>query len=213
MKLTKLFIFCFSSLLFSVYGQAQYIAVKGKIVDEKGLSVPGATILIKGTSKSTISDLDGVYEIKAPTNGSLTISYVGYETVQETINGRTKIDFKLVLSNQDLQEVVVVGYGTQKKSVVTGAISSIKAKDLEDLPITRIEQSLQGRVSGVFIAANSGAPGSSATVRVRGITSLGNNEPLWVIELRVTDGGPVSDLPVFAVPILDVIRPNNTHLL
>ena len=128
MKLTKLFIFCISSLLFSVYGQAQDIVVKGKIIDEKGLSIPGATSLIKGTSKSTISDLDGDYEIKAPTDGSLTISYVGYKTVQEPINGRTKIDFKLVLSSQDLQEVVVVGYGTQKKSVVTGSISSVKAK-------------------------------------------------------------------------------------
>ena len=206
MKLTKLFIFCFLSLLFSVYGHAQDIIVKGKIVDEKGLSIPGATILIKGTSKSNISDLEGDYEINAPTDGSLIISYVGYKTVEEMINGRTKIDFKLVLSSQDLQEVVVVGYGTQKKSVVTGAISSVKAKDLEDLPITRIEQSLQGRVSGVFIAANSGAPGSSATVRVRGITSLGNNEPLWVIDGVVVDAGGIGFLNQSDIESVEVLK-------
>ena len=206
MKLTKLFIFCFLSLLFSVYGHAQDIIVKGKIVDEKGLSIPGATILIKGTSKSNISDLEGDYEINAPTDGSLIISYVGYKTVEEMINGRTQIDFKLVLSSQDLQEVVVVGYGTQKKSVVTGAISSVKAKDLEDLPITRIEQSLQGRVSGVFIAANSGAPGSSATVRVRGITSLGNNEPLWVIDGVVVDAGGIGFLNQSDIESVEVLK-------
>ena len=206
MKLTKLFIFCFSSLLFSVYGLAQDITVKGKIIDEKGLSVPGATILIKGTSKSTISDLDGDYEIKAPTDGTLTVSYVGYKTVQEPINDRTKIDLKLFLTSQDLQEVVVVGYGTQKKSVVTGAISSVKAKDLEDLPITRIEQSLQGRVSGVYIAANSGAPGSSATVRVRGITSLGNNEPLWVIDGVVVDAGGIGFLNQSDIASVEVLK-------
>jgi hypothetical protein len=138
MKLTKLLIFCISSLLFSYYGFAQAIIVKGKITDEKGISIPGATILIKGTAKSTISDLNGDYEINAPSNGALTISYFGYKTTQEPINGRTKIDFELILLSQDLQEVVVVGYGTQKKSVVTGSISSVKAKDLEDLPITRI---------------------------------------------------------------------------
>ena len=206
MKLTKLFIFCILSLLFSVYGQAQDIIVKGRIIDEKGLSIPGVSILIKGISKSTTSDLDGDYEIKAPTDGSLTISYVGYKTIQEPINGRTKIDLKLVLSSQDLQEVVVVGYGTQKKSVVTGSISSVKAKDLEDLPITRIEQSLQGRVSGVFIAANSGAPGSSATVRVRGITSLGNNDPLWVIDGVVVDNGGIGFLNQSDIESVEVLK-------
>lgn len=206
MKLTKLFIFCFSSLLFSVYGQAQELTVNGKIVDERGLSIPGATIVIEGTEKSTISDLDGDYGIKAPSDGTLTISYLGYKTVQEPIKGRTKIDFKLVLSSQELQEVVVVGYGTQKKSVVTGAISSVKAKDLEDLPITRVEQSLQGRVSGVFIAANSGAPGSSATVRVRGVTSLGNNEPLWVIDGVIVDAGGIGYLNQSDIASVEVLK-------
>ena len=206
MKLTKLFIFCFSSLLFSVYGHAQDITVNGKIVDEKGLSIPGATIVIEGTVNSTISDLDGDYGIKAPSDGTLTISYLGYKTVQEPIRGRTKIDVKLVLSSQELQEVVVVGYGTQKKSVVTGAISSVKAKDLEDLPITRVEQTLQGRVSGVFIAANSGAPGSSATVRVRGITSLGNNEPLWVIDGVIVDAGGIGYLNQSDIESVEVLK-------
>ena len=206
MKLTKLLIFCISSLLFSVYGHAQDVAVKGKIVDETGMPVPGATILIKGTSKATATNFDGDYEIKAPSNGKLTISFIGYNTIEEAINGRNQIDVKLKTQSQDLNEVVVVGYGTQKKSVVTGAISSIKAKDLENLPITRVEQSLQGRTSGLTIAANSGQPGSSATIRVRGITTFGNNEPLWVVDGVVVDSGGIGFLNQSDISSIEVLK-------
>jgi hypothetical protein len=118
MKFTKTLIFCFSSLLFSLYGFAQEAIVKGKIVDENGLFIPGATIAVKGSKVATITDFDGSFTIKAPSNGTLVVSFIGYNTVQELINGRTEIDFKLKTQSQDLQEVVVVGYGTQKKSQV-----------------------------------------------------------------------------------------------
>ncbi|MDD5150348.1 MAG: carboxypeptidase-like regulatory domain-containing protein, partial [Flavobacterium sp.] len=164
MKLTKSLIFCFLSILFSVYGQAQEVSISGKVIDESGLPIPGATILIKGTANATASDLDGNYQIKAASSGTLVFSFVGYSSVQEAIKGRTRIDVKLNPESQTLQEVVVVGYGTQKKSVNTGAISSVKAKDLEKIPNGRVEQTLQGRVSGVIVSAQSGQPGAASTV-------------------------------------------------
>ncbi|WP_428230214.1 SusC/RagA family TonB-linked outer membrane protein [Flavobacterium sp.] len=206
MKLTKLLIFCISSLLFSVIAMAQDVTVNGTINDESGLPVPGATILIKGTSKATASDFDGKFQITVPSNGTLSISFVGYLTVQEAVNGRTKLEIKLRPESQSLNEVVVVGYGTQKKSVVTGSISSVKAKDLENLPVTRIEQSLQGRVSGVSIAANAGQPGSASTIRIRGFTTLNNNDPLWVVDGVIVDNGGIGYLNQSDIESIEVLK-------
>ncbi|MBX9806989.1 MAG: carboxypeptidase-like regulatory domain-containing protein, partial [Flavobacteriaceae bacterium] len=105
MKLTKLFIFCLSSLLFSIYIHAQDVNVKGKVNDENGMPIPGATILIKGTSKGTTSDLDGNYQIKAASSGTLVFSYLGYSSIKEPINGRTSINVRLQTESQALQEV------------------------------------------------------------------------------------------------------------
>ncbi|OXG03103.1 TonB-linked SusC/RagA family outer membrane protein [Flavobacterium araucananum] len=206
MKLTKLLIFCISSLLFSVIAIAQDVTVSGTINDESGLPVPGATILIKGTSKATASDFDGKFQITVPSNGTLSVSFVGYVTVQEPVNGRTKLEIKLRPESQSLNEVVVVGYGTQKKSVVTGSISSVKAKDLESLPITRVEQALQGRVSGVSIAANAGQPGSASTIRIRGFTTLNNNDPLWVVDGVIVDNGGIGYLNQSDIESIEVLK-------
>ncbi|MDL2141482.1 TonB-dependent receptor [Flavobacterium tructae] len=206
MKLTKLLIFCFSFLFFSVVTMAQDVTVSGIINDENGMPVPGASILIKGTNKATASDFDGKFQINVPANGTLTISFVGYNTVQEAVNGRTKIDVKLKAESQALNEVVVVGYGTQKKSVVTGSISSVKAKDLESLPITRVEQALQGRVSGVSIAANAGQPGSASTIRIRGFTTLNNNDPLWVVDGVIVDNGGIGYLNQSDIESIEVLK-------
>lgn len=206
MKLTKLLIFCVSSLLFSVIAVAQDVTVNGMINDESGMPVPGATVVLKGTTKSTASDFDGKFQIQVPSNGVLTVTFIGYTTVTEAVNGRTKITIQLKPESQSLNEVVVVGYGTQKKAVVTGAISSVKSADLKDLPITRVEQSLQGRVSGVTIAANAGQPGSSSTIRVRGITSFGNNEPLWVVDGVIVDSGGIGYLNQSDIESMEVLK-------
>jgi TonB-linked SusC/RagA family outer membrane protein len=208
MKFTKLFIFCFLSALFSVYAQAQDAVVNGKVLDENGLPIPGVTILIKGTTKATSSDMDGVYQIKASTSGTLVYSFVGYSSLQEAIKGRTRIDVKLAPETQSLQEVVVVGYGTQKKSVVTGAISSVKAKDLENVPNGRIEQALQGRVSGLTVAANAGQPGSASTIRIRGITTFteAGNDPLWVVDGVVVDNGGIGFLNQSDIESIEVLK-------
>jgi len=208
MKFTKLFIFCFLSALFSVYAQAQDAVVSGKVLDENGLPIPGVTILVKGTTKATSSDMDGNYQIKTATSGTLVFSYVSYSSLQEAIKGRNRIDVKLTPETQSLQEVVVVGYGTQKKSVVTGAISSVKAKDLENVPNGRIEQALQGRVSGVTIAANAGQPGSASTIRIRGITTFSEagNNPLWVVDGVIVDNGGIGYVNQSDIESIEVLK-------
>ena len=208
MKLTKLLVFCISSLLFSVIAVAQDVTVNGIINDENGLPVPGATVLLKGTTKSTASDFDGKFQIQAPSNGSLTITFIGYATVTEAVNGRTKITIQLKPESQSLNEVVVVGYGTQKKSVVTGAISSVKAADLEKVPNGRVEQTLQGRVAGVSVAAVSGQPGEKSKVRVRGITTFreGGNDPLWVVDGIAVDANAIGFINQSDIESIEVLK-------
>lgn len=208
MKLRKLLIFCISSLLFSVVAVAQDVTVNGIVNDESGMPVPGATIVLKGTTKSTASDFDGKFQIQVPSNGILTVTFIGYTTVTEAVNGRTKITIQLKPESQSLSEVVVVGYGTQKKAVVTGAISSVKAADLEKVPNGRVEQALQGRVAGVTIASSSGQPGAASTIRIRGITTFGDggNNPLWVIDGNVVDAGGIGFLNQSDIESIEVLK-------
>ncbi len=183
MKFTKLIIFCFFTMLFSVYGQAQQASISGKVVDKNGIPIPGATIVIKGTSVGTISDFNGDYEIKAGSNDTLMFSFIGYISVQEPINGRTQIDVKLQTQSQDLDEVVVVGYGTQKKINLTNAISTVKADSFDDRPIYSVAQAIQGNAAGVNVIQPSGKPGVELEVRIRGLSSLNSgNSPLYVID-------------------------------
>jgi TonB-linked SusC/RagA family outer membrane protein len=179
-------------LMLFLFFTSSYIAaqtkVSGVVSDDNGLTLPGANVMVVGSTKSVTTDMNGKYEINAPAEGTLSFSFVGFNTVKVSIKGKTKIDVKLASSAENLKDVVVIGYGTQKKGNVNSAISSVKAKDLENLKQVSVDQMLQGKVSGVSVTNNSGAPGSAASVRVRGTTSIsGTNEPLYVI-----DGVPVS---------------------
>ncbi|WP_281637248.1 SusC/RagA family TonB-linked outer membrane protein [Flavobacterium marginilacus] len=189
MKLTKLLIFCVSSLLFTVVMQAQDITINGKVNDEKGMPVPGATILIKGTPTAVSSDFDGKFEIKAPSNGVLVISFVGYTTLNLQISGRTQITAQLNPESQNLNEVVVVGYGTQKKMLTTGASLSLKGKDIAALKTGSAMEALQGIAPGVSVTRNSGAPGAGTRVTIRGLGTVGNSNPLYIV-----DGIAVGDI-------------------
>ncbi|KGO93734.1 SusC/RagA family TonB-linked outer membrane protein [Flavobacterium subsaxonicum] len=206
MKLLKLRFFYFVCLLSTLCAWAQDTNVSGKVTDENGLPVPGASVLVKGTSNSASSDIDGNYQIMASPSATLVISYVGYANQEIAINGQTSINVSLAPEAKTLEEVVVVGYGTQKKSVVTGAISSVKSKDLENLPLTTVGQSLQGRASGVFVAQNAGQPGSAATIRVRGITSFNNNNPLWVVDGVIVDNGGINYLNQSDIESMEVLK-------
>ena len=182
MKLTKLLIFCFLSVLFSVYGQAQDVSIKGKVIDENGLPIPGVSILIKGTTKATSSDMDGNYQLKADSNGTLVFSFVGYATVQEPIKGRTTINANLKPESQSLQEVVVIGYGTQKKGLITGASSNFKGEDLAALNTGSAMSALQGIAAGISITQNNGSPGAGTRVTIRGLGTIGNSSPLYIVD-------------------------------
>ncbi|WP_066224435.1 SusC/RagA family TonB-linked outer membrane protein [Formosa haliotis] len=206
LRLRQLVVLGILSLLYSNTLWAQALHVTGEVYDESGLPVTGATILEKGTSNGTIADFDGQFEIDAPSNAVLVVSSLGYLTQEIPVSGQSKLKITLVTDIQNLDEVVVVGYGVQKKSVVTGAISGVKESDLESLPITRVEQALQGRASGLTIAANSGQPGSSSTIRVRGITTFGNNEPLWVVDGVVVDAGGIGYLNQSDIESIEVLK-------
>jgi TonB-dependent starch-binding outer membrane protein SusC len=210
MKLTKLFIFCISSLLFSIYGNAQDIMVRGKVLDEKGMSVPGASILIQGSKNGTSTGFDGGYAIKAQPNDILVVSFIGYKSKTANINGKFIINFNLAPENTTLNEVVVVGYGTQKRSLVTGAVSSIKAKALTDNPNGAIGQVLQGRISGVSVTQDSGQPGSGSTIRVRGITTFNSSEngnnPLWVVDGVIVDNGGIGYVNQSDIESVEVLK-------
>lgn len=206
MKITKLHVLCFLSLLFTAYIQAQDLTVSGTVNDENGIPLPGVTILFKNTTKGTTTDFDGKFQIEAPADGVLVISYIGYTKIEVPINGQDSFAITLKENVEALDEVVVVGYGTQKKSVVTGAISGVKASDLKDLPVTRIEQSLQGRTSGLTIVTNSGQPGSSSTIRVRGITTINNNDPLWVVDGVIVDNDGIGYLNQSDIASIEVLK-------
>jgi len=193
--------------LIGFFASAQSYEIKGTVVDSSGDPLPGVTILVKNTSKGVSTDFDGNFVIPSVNNGdTLVFSYIGFTTREIIVNNSSDLRVVLTEDTQSLDEVVVVGYGTQKKSVVTGAISSVKAEDLEGLPVERVEQALQGRVSGVVIAADAGQPGSSSTVRVRGITTLGNNNPLWVIDGVVVDAGGIGYLNQSDIQSIEVLK-------
>ncbi|MFN7014201.1 MAG: SusC/RagA family TonB-linked outer membrane protein, partial [Bacteroidia bacterium] len=192
--------------VFIVSAQAQK-TVTGT-VNSGGLPLPGANVKAKGTAVETSADIDGKFTINVPTNATtLVVSFIGYATKEVAITNGNMI-IELTEQSNNLEEVVInVGYGTQKKSVVTGAISKVTAKDLEKVPNGRIEQSLQGRTAGVTIAMNAGQPGASSTVRVRGITTLnGGNNPIWVIDGVIVDPGALGAINQSDIESIEVLK-------
>lgn len=167
------------------------IPITGRIVDSKGAPLEGVSITIKGTARGTLTDQNGNFKIQVESeNAVLVFSLIGYQTIEQSVNGRSDFQVSMTTQTQSLNDVVVVGYGTQKKSVVTGAITSVKASDLEDQPVYRVEDALQGRTTGVTVIASSGQPGAAPTVRVRGTTSINNSDPLYVVDgVPLDDGG------------------------
>ncbi|PVY41708.1 SusC/RagA family TonB-linked outer membrane protein [Pontibacter virosus] len=164
--------------------------ITGTVTSDAGEPLIGASVSLKGTTTGAVTDINGSFSITVPDEGGvLVVTYIGFLQQEVPINDRTTVNIVLQTDAKALEEVVVIGYGVQKKSVVTGAISSVRATDLENQQITRVEQAIQGRTSGVTVASNSGAPGAASTVRVRGITTLNSNEPLYVVDGVVVSGG------------------------
>lgn len=162
----------------------QNVTVTGTVTDAvTGETLPGVNILIKGTTNGVITDLGGKYSIEVPDNAVLVFSYIGYLTEEVPVNGQRVIDLGMAPDIKNLDEVVVVGYGTQKRSDLTGALSSISSDEYTQQPVTRLDEVLQGRVAGVQVANTTGAPGGDVKIRIRGANSmLGNNNPLYVVD-------------------------------
>ncbi len=164
----------------------------GRVIDQKtGEPLPGVSIQIKGTIRGTTTNMDGYYTLVPQSlQDTLIFSYIGFQSRQIPIEGRTSLDIKLaetILESGD--ELVVVGYGTKKRSEITGSVSSINAQDIEKVPVLRVEQALQGQTAGVYVADQSGQPGETPTVRIRGAGTTGDADPLYVV-----DGMPVSGI-------------------
>lgn len=182
------FLSILSFLSFSAFAvQAQ---ITGKVVTESGETLTGVSILIKDSSQGTITDIDGNFSLNGATPSSILVfSYTGYNTTEEAVGTRTVVNVVLTENNELLDEVVVVGYGTQRKSTLTGAVSSVSSEDLKALPVVSLTQAIQGRVPGVQITNNS-SPGTEPIVRIRGVGSVSlNPNPLYVI-----DGVPAGGL-------------------
>jgi TonB-linked SusC/RagA family outer membrane protein len=169
--------------------EQQKKTITGKIIDERGESVIGATILEKGTTNGTVTDYNGSFSINVDNNAILHVSYTGYLTQEIPVAGRTSFNITLQEDMKILDEVVVVGYGTMKKSDLTGAVGKVTVEELNQLSTTDIGQALAGRVAGVDIIGNSGMPGSGTKIRIRGYGSINNSDPLYVV-----DGVPLSDI-------------------
>ncbi len=171
---------------FAVY--AQELQVKGVVTSsDDGQPIPGVSVVVRGTTNGNITNIDGNYTLNVPVNATLVFSFVGMKTQEIQVNTRTVINVTLAPEQTDIDEVVVVGYGTQKKSLVTGAISKVSSDDLKKTSDMRVTQALQGKTAGVVISSNSGQPGDQVSIRIRGIGTNGDAEPLYII-----DGLPMS---------------------
>lgn len=193
----SMFLVCGSCLVFSLPSSAsmrkkdplhfnkfllQDIIVKGEVADAKG-PIPGVSVKLKGGAASTVTDGSGKFSIKVPEDGTLVFTYVGYVDQEVQVKNQTSIKIRLVENNQNLSEVVVVGYGTQKKAVVSGAVAAVKGTELAKSSSVNLTNSLAGRLPGVTALQGSGEPGyDGSTIRIRGVNSLGNNNALIVID-------------------------------
>lgn len=194
-----------SFMLVSIVAFTQNHTVKGKITDITGSSLPGVSIQVVGTSLGTTTDIDGTYSINAPQNATIRYSYIGYEPQEILIKSISTINIILLEKISSLEEVVVVGYGTQKKKDLTTAVSVVGEKEMKNRPLVSAAQALQGKAAGVQVTQTSGKPGAGIAVRVRGATSvLAGNEPLYVVDGIPTDN--ISNLNANDVESMSILK-------
>lgn len=192
--LSLIFICCASPMQAEIFDEnnksniekpnALQFTVSGTILDDAGQPLPGANVIEKGTTNGTQTDFDGNFSLTLSSrNAVLQVSYIGFVPQEVPVNGNSTVSVTMEVDSQALDEVVVVGYGTQRRSQITGAISSVSAEDLQAIPLARVDQALQGRAAGVFVQNATGAPNSEVRIRIRGSNSInGDNDPLVVID-------------------------------
>lgn len=205
MRVSYCFLLLGMLLCLPIYAQ-QAINVKGTVTDATlGGPLPGVSILIKGTTKATSADYDGNYVINAKSTDVLVFSFVGYKTLEIPVAGKTKIDVSLSEESNQLDEIVVVGYGTSKRKDLTGSVASVTSEEINRAPVANVAQALQGKLPGVTVVAQDGRPGANISIRVRGGGSISqSNEPLYIV-----DGFPVSsigNIPGSQILSIDVLK-------
>ncbi len=182
------FLLLFICFFIPTLSRAQH-TIKGTVSNTEGEKIPGVNILLKGTSTGTITDQDGQYNLEVPEpRGTLIFKFVGYKTIEVPINNRSTINIEMEIKEEELSEVVVIGYGVQKKSDLTGAITQVKTREIKETASIGIDQALQGRAAGVQITQNSGMPGSGVMVQIRGMGTWNDSDPLFVV-----DGVPMEE--------------------
>lgn len=185
----------------------QHRLVSGTVTDAGGEPVIGANITVKGTTNGTVTDLDGHFTLEAPAGSLLVVSYIGYLTKEVPAGDRTELSIRLTEDTQHLDEVVVVGYGVQKKSDLTGSVANIKAEKLMERPATTVEQALAGRVAGVNVSTNSGRPGGRTNIQIRGYSSINaSSKPLYVVDGIVWEGGGLDAINPNDIQTIDVLK-------
>ncbi len=192
MKKTITYVFAFVLLVSfgSLDAWAQGQIVKGRVTDQRGTPLPGATVLLVGSSGGTVTNVDGYYSVAIGDAEALIFSYLGFEQETVTIGSKSVIDVSLVENLSSLSEVVVVGYGSQEKGKVTGAITAVDAKAIEALPVQSFDQAIQGLISGVTVQASSGAPGAAVSLKIRGQNSVNlSSQPLYVVDGMIISSG------------------------
>ena len=174
--------------MLAVGAMAQTLTVTGVVMaQDEPDPVIGANVMVKGTTVGTITDFDGNFSIQAKAGDVLQVSFMGYKPLEVKVSHAGPINVTLIPDNVQLQEVVAIGYGTMKKSDLTGTVTSVSADQLLKAPVAGLDQALQGRAAGVTVTSNSGQPGEGATIRIRGIGSaLGGNDPLYVVDGVIT---------------------------
>ena len=175
------------SLSTAVAAFAQDAVVTGRVLDEQNEPMIAAGVMQKGTTNGTVTDLDGAFRLVVPKGATIVVTTIGYLPQEYVITGDTNLEVKMELDTQMIEETVVVGYGVQKKSDVTGAISQVKSEDIQNRTITSPESALQGKTAGVQVFSNSARPGASPSIQVRGISSNGSSNPLYVVDGRRTN--------------------------
>lgn len=205
MKILIRLFFGFSICFFftpSLYAQNK--TVTGTVTDQNNVPLARASVTIKGKNGGVTTDNRGTFKISMPPDADvLVISYVGAANQEISLNGRSTISVVMDVTNSNLSQVVVIGYGTQRRQDVNGAIASVSSAQIQDIPLSSVDQMLDGKAAGVTVTQNAGSPGSATSVHIRGITSFGSSEPLYVIDGVAVRGIP---RPVYSCQDRAVVR-------
>ena len=188
--------------------KSQELVVSGTVTNENLQTFPGVKVVVKGTNQGVITGIDGKYSITTQSTEQLTLrfSYLGYDTQDVLVAGRSEIDIEMTSVSQRFDEVVVVGYGSSRNKELTGATAKVKGEDIEKLNLSRMDQALQGQISGVAINTNSGSPGGSSSIRIRGLSTFGDNDPLILVDGVVYDSDGLNALNPSDIESVNVLK-------